>query len=82
MWNSLIKVPSPILHAATGIDESVFDSYKKLPLVIAPGTGGTACMAKCGLNFTTVRTHPALGTLLAGHDSLDMNGFPGLLSHG
>jgi len=56
VWASLMKVPSPILQAATGVDESVFDDYKKLPLVIAPGTGGTACMAKCNVSFTEVRT--------------------------
>ena len=57
MWGSLMRVPSPVLQAATGIDESVFDSYKKLPLVIAPGTGGTSCMAKCNVTFSTVRAH-------------------------
>jgi len=55
VWGSLMRVPSPVLQAATGIDESVFDSYKKLPLVIAPGTGGTSCMAKCNVTFSTVR---------------------------
>ena len=59
VWGSLMRVPSPILQAATGIDESVFDAYKRLPLVIAPGTGGTSCMAKCGVNFTTVRACPS-----------------------
>ena len=55
-WASLMRVPSAILHAATGISEETFDEYKKLPLVIAPGTGGNDCLAKCGLNFTTVRS--------------------------
>ena len=55
VWSSLMRIPSRVLNAATGIPEATFDEYKKLPLVIAPGTGGTDCMAKCGLNFTTVR---------------------------
>ncbi len=56
-WNSLVKVPSEVLHLSTGIPAATWAEYKKLPLVIAPGTGGEACLKRCGLNFTQVRSH-------------------------
>ena len=53
-WNSLVKVPTEVLHLSTGIPAATWAEYKKLPLVVAPGTGGEACLKRCGLNFTQV----------------------------
>ena len=49
-----MQIPTSVLNAATGIPESTFNEFKKYPLVIAPGTGGEACMAKCDIDFQTV----------------------------
>lgn len=54
MWNSFVKVPLAILHMSTGIPEAQLATLTSMPLVVAPGTGGEACLKKCGLNFTTV----------------------------
>ena len=54
IWASLMQIPNTVLNAATGIPESTFTELKKYPLVVAPGTGGEACMAKCGIDFQTV----------------------------
>lgn len=41
---------------STGIPEATFQQLRaQYPLVIAPSTGGEACLARCGLNFTQVR---------------------------
>ncbi len=56
-WNSLVRAPTEVLHLSTGIPAATWAEYKKLPLVIAPGTGGEACLKRCGLNFTQVRSH-------------------------
>jgi quercetin dioxygenase-like cupin family protein len=53
VWNSFVKVPLAILHMSTGIPESQLAELTSLPLVVAPGTGGEECLARCGLNFTT-----------------------------
>ena len=53
-WASLMQIPNSVLNAATGVPESTFSELKKYPLVIAPGTGGEACMAKCNIDFKTV----------------------------
>lgn len=39
-WNSVMRIPTHILHAATGIDEQIINRLKQYPLVTAPGTGG------------------------------------------
>lgn len=39
---------------STGISEAKFAELKKLPLVVAPGTGGEACLARCNLTFSEV----------------------------
>ena len=54
IWASLMQIPNSVLNAATGVPESTFTELKKYPLVIAPGTGGEACMAKCNIDFQTV----------------------------
>ena len=36
-WNSVMQVPSSILHLSTGIPEAQFNVYKQLPLILAPG---------------------------------------------
>ena len=54
IWNSLMRVPSYILNAATGLTEDTINQLKSLPLVTAPGTGGEECLRRCGLNFTAV----------------------------
>lgn len=52
MWNSILKLPYRILHAASGIPESTFAVLKsRYALITAPGTGGEACLAKCNLTF-------------------------------
>lgn len=52
IWHSLMMVPNPVLHAATGIPESTFSMLKtNYPLVTAPGTGGEECLKRCGLTF-------------------------------
>ena len=56
-WNSLMKIPNSVLNAATGIPESTFTEFKKMPQVIAPGTGGEACLARCNITFQAVRLH-------------------------
>ncbi len=58
-----MKIPNSVLHAATGIPESTFTEFKKYPLVIAPGTGGEACLAKCNITFQAVRRLPVLAAL-------------------
>ena len=40
---------------STGISAATWNEYKKLPMVVAPGTGGEECLKRCGLNFTEVR---------------------------
>lgn len=59
IWASLMQIPTSVLNAATGIPESTFNEFKKYPLVIAPGTGGEACMAKCNIDFQTVSLDPS-----------------------
>ena len=54
IWNSLMRVPSYILNAATGLTEDTINQLKTLPLVTAPGTGGEECLRRCGLDFNTV----------------------------
>ena len=54
IWSSLMMIPNSVLNAATGVPESTFTELKKYPLVIAPGTGGEECMAKCNIDFRTV----------------------------
>ncbi len=54
-----MQIPTSVLNAATGIPESTFNEFKKYPLVIAPGTGGEACMAKCNIDFQTVSLDPS-----------------------
>jgi quercetin dioxygenase-like cupin family protein len=51
-WNSMMRVPSYILNAATGLTEATINQLKSLPLVTAPGTGGEDCLRRCGLSFT------------------------------
>ena len=55
IWSSLMMIPNSVLNAATGIPESTFTEFKKYPLVIAPGTGGESCLAKCNITFQEVR---------------------------
>ena len=64
VWASLMRIPNSVLNAATGVPESTFSELKKYPLVIAPGTGGESCLAKCGLNFKSVRA-PASSARIA-----------------
>jgi len=59
IWSSLMMIPNSVLNAATGIPESTFTEFKKYPLVIAPGTGGEACLAKCNITFQAVRASTA-----------------------
>ncbi len=55
MWNSMMHIPNRILNSATGIPESTFTQLKSnYQMVTAPGTGGEACMQKCGLSFNAV----------------------------
>ncbi|KAK9836842.1 hypothetical protein WJX74_009336 [Apatococcus lobatus] len=54
IWNSIMQVPSSILQLSTGIPETNFNSYKQLPLILAPGTGGEECLKRCGLDFQKV----------------------------
>ena len=56
IWSSLMMIPNSVLNAATGIPESTFTEFKKMPLVIAPGTGGEACLARCNITFQAVRS--------------------------
>jgi oxalate decarboxylase/phosphoglucose isomerase-like protein (cupin superfamily) len=51
-WNSMMRIPSYILNAATGLTEDTINQLKSLPLVTAPGTGGEDCLRRCGLSFT------------------------------
>jgi oxalate decarboxylase/phosphoglucose isomerase-like protein (cupin superfamily) len=51
-WNSLVRVPTYILNAATGLTEDTINQLKNLPLPTAPGTGGEECMRRCGLTYT------------------------------
>ena len=60
MWSSLFTVPSFMLNAASGLSEDDIDRIKRLPVVVAPGTGGTECLRRCGLDFNTVRNTVAL----------------------
>jgi hypothetical protein len=46
-----MMIPNSVLNAATGVPESTFTELKKYPLVIAPGTGGEACLARCNITF-------------------------------
>ena len=56
-WNSMMMIPNDILNSATGIPETTIALLKSnYPLVTPPGTGGEACLAKCGLDFAKV--HP------------------------
>jgi hypothetical protein len=50
-----MMIPNSVLNAATGVPESTFTELKKYPLVIAPGTGGESCLAKCNITFQEVR---------------------------
>lgn len=59
MWNSMMRVPSYILNAATGLTEDSINQLKSLPLVTAPGTGGEECLRRCGLDFNMVSMLPA-----------------------
>ena len=38
IWNSVMQVPSPILHLSSGLPEATFNLLKTYPLVLAPGT--------------------------------------------
>ena len=40
---------------STGIPEAEINKLKLLPLVVAPGTGGEACLKKCNLDFKKAR---------------------------
>ncbi|KAK9804999.1 hypothetical protein WJX73_010155 [Symbiochloris irregularis] len=53
MWGSMMRVPTHILHSATGLPERLISGLKQFPLVTAPGTGGEACLRRCGLSFQT-----------------------------
>lgn len=54
MWSSMMHIPNRILNSATGIPEATFAQLKsQYRLVTAPGTGGEACMRKCGLTFNS-----------------------------
>lgn len=53
VWNSFVKVPTPILHMSTGIPEAQLKQLTSMPLVVAPGTGGEECLRRCGLDFKT-----------------------------
>ena len=37
IWNSIMQIPNSILHLSTGIPEANFNTYKQLPLILAPG---------------------------------------------
>ena len=54
IWNSMMRVPTHILHSATGIPERLINGLKQYPLVTAPGTGSEACLARCGITFEAV----------------------------
>ncbi|KAK9836900.1 hypothetical protein WJX74_010720 [Apatococcus lobatus] len=54
IWNSIMQVPSSILQLSTGIPEALFNLYKHLPLIEAPGTGGEECLKRCGLDLQKV----------------------------
>jgi hypothetical protein len=66
MWNSLMRVPSYILNAATGLSEDTINQLKSLPLVTAPGTGGEECLRRCGLDFTAANNLTASAIQLDG----------------
>ena len=66
-----MQIPNSVLHAATGIPESTFTEFKKYPLVIAPGTGGEACLAKCNITFQAVRSPPPCAALCASRAATD-----------
>lgn len=68
-WNSMMHIPNRILNSATGIPEATFAQLKSnYPLVTAPGTGGEACLQKCGLTFNAVSpTQPYLSLPSVSH---------------
>lgn len=65
MWNSMMRVPTHILNAATGVSEAILDQLKRLPQVKAPGTGGEECMARCAQTTSdfTFKTQNNLSSL-------------------
>ena len=51
-----MKIPNSVLMAATGIPESTFTEFKKMPQLITPATGGDRCLKRCNITFEEVRS--------------------------
>ena len=74
-WNSLMRIPTRILHSATGIDEAIINRLKQYPLVTAPGTGMPFQLLAVACICTAVWSSPSpyFAYLIATPDAIQAN---------
>ena len=78
MWGAMMTIPTDMLHMATGIPESTIEQLKSYPIVTAPGTGGEACLKRCGMDFASVRLTNSPSTLKIVDPLRRATHFPGI----